>query len=565
MENFFRIIAELIAKEVQEDSETIQAGLQFSPKDKFGDIAFPCFPLAKRMKKSPALIAEELRDKLKPPPEISGIEVEGPYLNFRIDPYALISDVVFRVLKDRQEYGNSYQHHGETAVMDYSSPNIAKPFGIGHLRTTVVGNSLMRIYRSQGYNAIGINHLGDWGTQFGKLIYAYDNWGDQQKLSENPINELFDLYVRFHREAEDNPEIEEEAREWFKKLESGDEKAREYWRQFKELSIKEFDKIYNRLGIDFDYYTGESFYNDKMESVIETLKEKKLAKMSQDALIVDLEEYGMSPCILKKKDEASLYATRDLAAAIYRKETYDFDKLLYIVGVEQTLHFRQLFKVLELMGFKWAKDCHHVELGRIKFEGEEMSTRKGNIIFLEDVLDKSKKLALQIIEEKNPELENKDEVAEKVGIGAVVFAQFTSKRNKNSSFSWDEALNFDGNTGPYLQYTHARLCSLQRKYGQEISDSVDLTWLKQPQELSLSKLVGQFPLNIKLALRDNEPSVVANYLLQVAAEFNTYYQKVRIIVDDSDTSAARMALVNAVRYTIEKGLLLLGIKAPERM
>lgn len=559
------MIAELISGASGNDKTEIAAKLQFTPEGKFGDIGFPCFSLSASMEKSAPEIASILKEKMNPPPEIEEIRTEGPYLNFKIRRSAVISDILTRVNEENENYGSSNEYAGKTVVMDYSSPNIAKPFGIGHLRSTVIGNSLMKIYRFQGYNAVGINHLGDWGTQFGKLIYAYKTWGDENELRGNPIGELFRLYVRFHKEAEKDPSLEELARESFSRLERGDPEAVRLWKRFKEYSQEEFDRIYKMLGIEFEHQTGESFYNDMMPSVIEDLREKGLAKVSRDALIVDLEHYGMPPCLLKKADEASLYATRDLAAAIYRHETFKFDKILYIVGVEQKLHFQQLFKVLELMGYNWASNCFHVEFGRIRFEGEEMSTRKGRIILLEEVLNKSHSLARKIIEEKNPDLEDKEAVAEMVGIGAVIFAQFVARRNKFISFSWDEALNFDGQTGPYLQYTHARLSSLNRKFGGDMPRSVNFDLLDDPSEMKLSKLLGQLPIAVKSALNENEPSFIANYLLNLAGEFNRYYQRVRIIVDDRNLAAARIALSNAVMIAIRNGLKLLGIKSPDKM
>ncbi|PJA26761.1 MAG: arginine--tRNA ligase [candidate division Zixibacteria bacterium CG_4_9_14_3_um_filter_46_8] len=565
METFLKIISQLLATELEMNKEEIYCSLQFTPDGKFGDIAFPCFVLSARLKKSPSQSASELESKLSPPPEITEIRAEGPYLNFKVKPDSLIKEVLGTIHREQSDYGCSDECSGQTVVMDYSSPNIAKPFGIGHLRSTVIGHSLIRIYRSQGYKAIGINHIGDWGTQFGKLIYAFSQWGDSGRLAANPIGELFELYVRFHREAEANPELERGGRECFRKLEEGDQYAVNLWKQFHLYSTAEFDRVYKRLGISFDYQTGESFYNDKMPGVIEELKAKNLTKLSQDALVVDLEQYGMPPCLLKKKDEATLYATRDLAAAIYRFKEFAFDKLLYIVGAEQKLHFQQLFKVIELMGYGWVANCLHVDFGRIKFEGEEMSTRKGNIIVLEEVLDESQRLALRIIEDKNPDIENREQVAEDIGLGAVIFAQFSSRRGKNISFSWDEALNFDGQTGPYLQYTHARISSLERKYGKDIQANIDPALLSDQAEIKLCKQLGQFPLAINTAMRENEPFIIACYLLLLASEFNGYYQRVRVLVEDKSLAEARMFLVSAVRITLRNGLYLLGIKAPVKM
>ncbi len=565
MKKFFRIIAELVAEGTDTDIDLILSKLEIPTDDKLGDIAFPCFLPAKHLHKSPQDIAMELASTLKPPSEISSISADGPYLNFKLSRKSVVEEILSEVRSKRERYGSSDDYVGQTVVMDFSSPNIAKPFGLGHLRSTVIGNSLMRIYRFCGYKAVGINHLGDWGTQFGKLICAYNLWGDKDKLKEDPISELYRLYVKFHKEAEGDPSLMEKGREWFRKLEDGDEYALTLWKHFKEYSMAEFDKIYDRLGINFDFQTGESFYNDKIPAVINRLKDKKLAETSEDALVVKLDKYDMPPLLLKKKDETTLYATRDLAAAIYRYDTFSFDKLFYIVGSEQKLHFRQLFKVLELMGYKWADNCYHIEFGRIKFEGEEMSTRKGNIILLEDVIGKSKRLALKIIEGKNPDIPNKDDVAEQIGLGAVIFAQFSSRRIKNISFSWEEALNFDGRTGPYLQYTHARLCSLERKDVGEMPTPPNLNLLTDQREFSICKLIGRFPIIIKSALSENEPSLIASYLLELASEFNGYYQNVRILVEDKELKSARMALSGAVKIIIKIGLNLLGISSPERM
>ncbi|MCP4631825.1 MAG: arginine--tRNA ligase [candidate division Zixibacteria bacterium] len=565
MERFLKTAAKLIAETVETDFEEIFSKLQFTPPDKFGDIAFPCFVLAGKLKKSPHQIAEDLKQNIRLSPEFEAVKNVGPYLNFKISPILLVRNILTEITTSEHGYGFSKEHSGETVVMDYSSPNIAKPFGLGHLRSTVIGNALMRIYRSQGYNAIGINHLGDWGTQFGKLIYAYNEWGDEKRLKDDPIGALFNLYVKFHKQADENSELEENARVWFKKLEDGDSYTVEKWNDFKKYSTQKFNKIYERLGISFEYQTGESFYNDKMQAVIDELNSGGLAIVSQDALVVDLENYGMPPALLKKKDEATLYITRDLAAAIYRRNTYNADLILYIVGSEQKLHFQQLFKVLELMGNEWAKDCIHVDFGRIKFEGAEMSTRQGNIIILEDVLDRSKVLALEIINEKNAELEAKEDIAEIIGLGAVIFAQFNSRRNKNISFSWNEALNFDGQTGPYIQYTHARLCSLQRKYGKELPADIDYSILTGTGELKLCKMLGHFPMTIKTSIRENEPSLIASYLIELASEFNRFYQATRIVVDDENIAKARIYLSNCIRIVINRGLDLLGIKAPEKM
>ncbi|MBD3170510.1 MAG: arginine--tRNA ligase [candidate division Zixibacteria bacterium] len=565
MEKYITEIAEAISSYLGIDSSEIFENIQFTPPDKFGDLAFPCFPLAKKLKKSPAQIASDIAEKLQLPESFEEQRAEGPYLNFRIKSQVIVRDIIGLINAQSETYGNSEDYNGKTVVLDFSSPNIAKPFGVGHLRSTVIGNSIKRIFQSQGYRPFGINHLGDWGTQFGKLIYAFKRWGDEKRLEDSPIRELLSVYVKFHEESEKDSSLDDEGRAWFKKLEDGDTEAVELWNRFRKYSEEEFQRIYERLGIKFEYQTGESFYNDKMPAVVEELEEKGLTEVSQDALVVNLEPYNMPPCLIKRKDDATLYITRDLAAAEYRYNNFHFDTMLYVVGVEQQLHFQQLFKVLELMGKDWASDCRHVEFGRIRFEGMDLSTRKGRVIFLEDVLDKARDMVARIIEEKNPELENKELIAEQVGLGAVIFEQFSSRRGKFVTFSWEKALNFEGQTGPYLQYTHARLSSLERKFTKQLPSEVDYNLLTERAEIDICKKLGQYPLAIKSALREYEPFFIAVYLLELASEFNRYYQKTRVLVEDEKLAAARLTLARAVRVTIKNGLYLLGISSPERM
>jgi len=539
--------------------------IEVPPDQKLGDYAFPCYVLSKKLKKAPNQIAGELALRLTATELIEEVSAIGPYVNFRVDKGRLAEHVLGRVLNEGEDYGSSDEGDGKTVVIDFSSPNIAKPFGIGHLRTTVIGNSLYHVFTGLGYKVVRINHLGDWGTQFGKVILAFKLWGDQKEFEQDPISTLYDLYVRFHQEAEKEPRLEEEARAWFKKLEDGDQEATELWRSFRETSIREFKRVYDTLGIEFDAYHGESFYNQYMEQTIAEIQAKGLARISRDALIVDLDEYDLPPCLLKKSDEATLYATRDITAAIYRHDTYGFYKNLYVVGTAQSLHFRQVFKVLELMGYRWAKDCVHVDFGWIKFRQEMMSSRKGNIILLEDVLNKSVELAGKIIREKNPELEDKEEVSKQVGIGAVIFSDLSTRRNKDIDFDWDQALSFDGETAPYVQYTHARLCSLVRKYGMPISTRVDYDVLSSEEEGRLVKLLEDFPRRIESTAANYEPAGICSFLIDVCSTFNRFYQKQRIITEDQKSTASRMLLVKAVQVTVKSGLSLLGIKAPERM
>ncbi|HBZ00494.1 MAG TPA: arginine--tRNA ligase, partial [candidate division Zixibacteria bacterium] len=438
-------IAEKVSAAAGVDKAQLVDLIEIPPTDEMGDLALPCFYLSKALRKSPAAIATELAAKIAPDDFIDRVEAKGPYLNFFLKRERVISDVVTEISSQKENYGKDTEGAGKTVVIDYSSPNIAKPFGIGHLRSTVIGAALKRIFEHRGYKVIGINHLGDWGTQFGKVILAYKLWGDEAKLAGNPIEYLYDLYVKIHQEEEKNPTLSERTREEFKKLESGDPENLALWKRFSDLSKQEFDKIYNILGITFESLAGESFYNDKIANTEKLLTQKDLLSQSREATIVDLEIFGLQPLLIKKSDETTLYATRDLAAAIYRKETYNFDKMLYVVGVAQSLHFRQLFKVLELLEFNWVKNCYHISFGWVKLGEEMMSTRKGNIVFLDDVILKAIGLAKSIIEKGNPDLPDPEKTAREVGIGAVVFTDLAFRRDTDISFDWDRMLDFSGN------------------------------------------------------------------------------------------------------------------------
>ncbi|KPL01138.1 MAG: arginyl-tRNA synthetase [candidate division Zixibacteria bacterium SM23_73_3] len=565
MNKFIEEIVKIISREIDLPKEEIKALVEIPPDQKLGDYAFPCFVLGKRLKKSPNQIAGELALRMKVTGLIQEIYSIGPYVNFKVDKNKLAEFVLSQIFDQKDNYGSDNAGKGKTIVVDFSSPNIAKPFGIGHLRTTVIGNSLYHIFKKLGFNVVRINHLGDWGTQFGKVILAYKMWGDENELLKDPLSTLYDLYVRFHQEVEKKPQLEEEARAWFKRLEEGDKEATELWKKFRDYSLEEFNRVYQMLGIEFDSYAGESLYNQFMDQTIEEIKAKGLAEMSQDALIVKLEKYDLPPCLLKKKDEATLYATRDIAAAIYRYNTYHFHKSLYVVGSAQKLHFQQVFGVLELMRYKWAKDCVHVDFGWIKLRQEMMSTRKGNIILLEDVLNKSIQLAGKIIEEKNPKLENKEEVAKDVGIGAVLFADLSTRRNKDIDFDWDQVLSFEGETAPYAQYTHARLCSLLRKYGKSIHQEIDFGVLSTGEESTIIKLLEDFPRKVKASAESYEPAFICSFLVNLCSIFNRFYQKQRIITEDEKSTKARMLLIKAIQLTLKSGLSLLGIRAPERM
>jgi arginyl-tRNA synthetase len=535
--------------------------LEIPPEPNMGDYAFPCFNLAKQLKKSPAEIAKEIASKIKPTENIEKIEAKGPYINFFINNRKRAELVLTEIRKKKRKYGSAKE--GKIIVIDFSAPNIAKPFGIGHLRSTVIGNSLYKIYSFLGYRCIGVNHLGDWGTQFGKLIVAYKKWGEEKELEKDPIKYLYSLYVKFHTEAEKDAALEDEARLWFKKLEDGDKEATELWETFKDLSLEEFKKHYKKLEIKFDSYEGESFYNKMLDKTIEIIKSKTETEINDDALIVNLKEYNMPPLILRKSDEASTYATRELVAALYRVEGYKPDKILYVVGTTQQLHFQQVFKVLELMGYK-KEMFEHINFGTMSFKEGKMSTRKGNIIFLEEVLERAISLAKSIIDEKNPKLKKKKRVAEMVATGAVIFADLRNDRIKDVVFDWDKILSFEGETGPYVQYTHARCCSVIKK-AKKIQNKADLKFLVQPEETEVIKLLEMFPKTVRDAASHNKPHIIANYLIALCQSFNNFYQKHTIISMENEYSDARLILTDCVRIVLKTGIELLGIRAPKEM
>ena len=565
MNPFVREIAECVGREVGFPPEDLIPHIQLPPNPELGEYALPCFPLAKALRRHPGQIASELAERIRPGGGILAAEAAGPYLNFRVDRKALAEYILMEVYEKGEQYGGSDEGRGEVVVIDFSSPNIAKPFGVHHLRTTAIGWSLYRLYGALGYKPVGINHLGDWGTQFGKLIVAFRRWGDEKALESDPIGHLLELYVRFHSEAESQPELEDEAKAWFKRLEDGDEEARRLWERFRDLSLREFRKVYELMGVSFDYYWGESFYNDRIPEVVQRLRELGLARESEGALVVDLSEYDMPSCLILKSDEASLYATRDIAAAIYRWEKFKFAKMLYVVGADQQLHFRQVFQVLKLMGCEWADRCVHVPFGLMRFRHGKMSTRKGRIVLLEEVFGRAIELVRGIIEEKNPGLEDKDEVARKVGVGAVVFANLKGRRIKEAIFDWDEVLNFDGETGPYLQYTHARLCSILRKYGEAPDSRVDFGLLEKPEEWAVLRLLERFPEAVRSAAYQYEPGILAGHMIDLATAANKFYNAHRVIGVDRELSRARALLVYAAKTVLARGLYLLGIEAPEEM
>lgn len=558
-------IAKAIAAITDIDEAELSSYIEIPPDRSMGDYAFPCFRLAKAMRKAPPAIAEELRAGITLPSSITKAEVKGGYLNFFEDRAGAASATIKRVLAEGENYGHSNEGGGKNVCVEFSSINIAKPFHIGHLPSTAIGNSLNRIYKALGYNTIAINHLGDWGTQFGKMIVAYKKWGGGKPIEESTVRELVKLYVRFHEEAEKDESLNDEARAWFRKIEQGDSEAVDLWQRMKTLTLKEVGEVYKLLGVEFDSYAGESFYEDKMQAVIDELDAKGLLKTDKGAKIVDLSEYNMPPCIIVKSDGATLYATRDLAAAIYRKKTYDFVKSIYVVAYQQNLHFQQFFKVLELMGYDWVKDCVHVNFGMVSMEEGTLSTRHGNVVYLEDVLNASIEKTLEIIKEKSPDLEDKEAAARAVGVGAVVWGILYNSRIKDTSFSWKKMLNFDGETGPYAQYTHARCCSVLRKAGGYDEADIDCTLLSGEAETALVKAIAAFPDTVKAAAEKYEPYLIARAAIEICSRFNKFYYDCRIMDDDMHIRNARLALTDAARICIKKALYLVGLEAPERM
>ena len=566
MQDFKVAVATCLKEHIEELTlEEITALIEVPPNKDMGDFAFPCFKLAKVFRKAPNMIAAELSEKIEAKGVTSNVTPLGGYINFFVNKSQLAETVIKDVLTKKEKYGHSDLGKDKTIVIDFSSPNIAKPFHIGHIRTTVIGNALYKIYDSQGYNTVRINHLGDYGTQFGKLIVAFKLWGNKEAVEANPIPELLRLYIQFHDEAERHPEMEDEARAWFTKLENGDKEAKELWQWFRDESLKEFARVYDLLDIEFDSYNGESFYSDKMDRVIDIIKDKGLLQESQGTNIVDLEEYNMPPALITKNDGSTLYMTRDLAAALYRKENYDFEKCIYVVGSQQSLHFQQLFKVLELVGFEWAKDMVHVPFGMVALEEGTMSTRKGRVVFLEDVLKQAIEKTKETMLTKNPNALNVDEIAKQVGVGAVVFQELSNSRIKDYTFSWSRTLSFEGETGPYVQYTHARCCAVLRKAEEEVTTDINYELLNDVDSAEVLKVIASFNKTILNAMRKNEPHIITRFVLDLAQAFNKFYHDNSILVEDAELRKARLALVCATRQALENGLKLLGMQAPERM
>ncbi|MDR1690183.1 MAG: arginine--tRNA ligase [Clostridiales bacterium] len=581
----------------------ILPGIEVPPNPEMGDFAFPCFKLSKTLKKSPAIIAEQLSASFANDALLEKAQPAGAYLNFFINKSLYAGEIIKEIIKNGVNYGADNSYSGKRYLVDYSSPNIAKPFHVGHIPTTVIGHALYNVFKFLGCDIISINHLGDWGTQFGKLIVAYKNWGNEADVKKGGVAELMRLYVKFHDEAENNPALNDEARGWLVKMEHGDEEALALWKWFNDISLDEYkNNTYKRLGIDFDYYTGESFYNDKMADVARELKEKNLLKESDGAMIVDLENWGMPPCLILRRDGGTLYPTRDISAALYRKKTFGFDKCLYITCMDQNLHFAQWFKVVELMGNTWAQDLIHIPLGLINFEEGKLSTRKGHVILLDDLLNDAVKKTRDIIEEKNPCLKNKDEIAEMVGMGAVVFSNLYNSRIKDVSFSWERALSFEGESGPYVQYTHARAASILKKAsglcatgaetgGNGESDAqetgsieasvspetggnaakdfnfsgVDFANLTDEYSREVLSILDAYPQKIKDCAEKFEPFILSRALIELCQAFNKFYNANIVLTEDAAVRNARLALVYCVKTVLEAGLGLLGIKAPDEM
>ncbi len=572
MKDLKKLVAGILAEKLEGmEAAEIEAMIETPPDSSLGDYAFPCFRLAKVFRKAPQMIAQEIAEKLAGETAFHEVRNVNAYVNFFMNRAEAEADVAEEVLKTGDSFGRSTRGEGKTVIVEFSSPNIAKPFHIGHLRSTVIGNSINRIYDALGYDVVRINHLGDYGTQFGKMIVAYRKWGSEEDVRREPIKSLLSYYVRFHDEAEKDPALEDEARATFARLEHGEKEEVELWQWFREESLREFTYVYDLLGIEFDSYAGESFYSDKMDRVIDIMTEKGLLQESQGAQIVDLSEYDMPPAIIKKKDGSTLYITRDIAAALYRKETYDFFKNIYVVASQQNLHFKQWFKVIEMMGYDWANQCVHVPFGMVSLESGTLSTRKGQVVFLLDVLNKSIDRTREIIKEKNVPAEDLEQTAKEVGVGAVVFNELSNNRIKDYVFSWDKVLNFDGETGPYVQYTHARANSVLRKAEADVkalydgSFTPDMSLAASDAAYELMKAVRKFPEVVAEAGEKYEPSVITRHIIDIAQYFNKFYHDEHILVDDRAERMAKLAIVASAKQTIKNGLALLGVSAPDRM
>ena len=559
-----QLIAGELAKVIDSlDQDTILNLLEQPKSSELGDIAFPAFSLAKTERKAPQIIAADIAEKIDTA-HFDKVVATGPYVNFFLSKAEISGQVIKEVIKDGADYGQQNEGNGENITIDLSSPNIAKPFSVGHLRSTVIGDALSNIFRKIGYNTIKINHLGDWGKQFGMLIVAYKKWGNEEAVKAHPIDELLKLYVRINAEAEKDPSLDEEAREWFRKLENGDEEALALWQWFRDESLVEFNRLYNELQVEFDSYNGEAFYNDKMDAVVDILSEKGLLVESEGAQVVNLEKYGIEhPALIKKSDGATLYITRDLAAALYRKKEYQFAKSIYVVGQEQSAHFKQLKAVLQEMGYDWSQDIVHVPFGLVTKEGKKLSTRKGNVILLEPTIAEAVSRAKAQIEAKNPELENKDQAAHAVGVGAIKFYDLKTDRTNGYDFDLEAMVSFEGETGPYVQYAYARIQSILRKADFK-PDTVGNYSLNDAESWEIIKLLQDFPRIINRAADNFEPSIIAKFAISLAQAFNKYYAHTRIL-DESPERDSRLALSYATAVVLKEALRLLGVEAPEKM
>lgn len=565
MKDYKEIIAKkLESQDIGLDENQIYDLIEIPPQENMGDFSFPCFQLAKTLRKNPALIATELSEKLEDE-DFSEIKSVGPYINFFLDRKNFENEVINTILEKKEDFGRSDMGKGKTAIVEFSSVNIAKPFHIGHIRSTVIGDALRNIHEFLGYNTIATNYIGDYGTQFGTMIAAYKLWGDDDKLNANPIQELLNLYVRYNTEASENEEMMDAAREEFKNLEEGEEEATRLWSWFKEISFKEFDRVYKLLDIEFDNHKGEAYYSEYMPEILEELKEKNLLVESDGAQIIDLSAYDMPPSIVIKSNGSSAYITRDIATAINRKKEYNFDENLYVVATQQNLHFQQLWKILELMGYDLYKGCKHISFGMVSLKDQTLSTRKGQVVFLEDVLNKAIDKTREIMENRDDAVENIDEVSRIVGIGAVKFQELYNNRIKDYVFDWDEVLNFDGETGPYVQYTYARAKSVLRKAGIDEINPLDIEKITSDEEFILVKKLAEFEDVVVRAKEKYEPSLITRHLTEIAKSFNKFYNSSKIMVEDEKLKEERLALAYATSIVIKTALGLLGIKTVEKM
>lgn len=570
--NFKKEIAIKIANIVNIDIKEIEKYIEIPPNSEMGDYAFPCFRLAKAMKKSPAIIAEELKKDMEQLDFIDRVEAVNGYLNFFVSKENLVKSIFNEIINQGEDYGKSSIGNGKTIVIDYSSPNIAKPFHIGHLRSTVIGGALYKIYQFLGYNVVGINHLGDWGMGVCKTIAGYEMWKDEYNFDDDAISSILQIYVRFNKLEKEDPLITDKARNALQRLEAGDEETIKLWKWIIEISIKSYNKIYNLIGCKFDSYNGEAFYNDKMDRVVKILKDKNLLVESEGAQVVMMPD-NMPPCIIITSAGTTIYATRDLAALLYRIENYNFDKALYVVGGEQSLHFKQVFKTLELMGYpEYAKKCEHIPFGLILDEtGEKIGSRKGNAITLEEIFNEAIDKSLEIINEKNSNLKNKEEVAKMVGVGAIIFNDLANNRIKDEIFDWNQILNFNGETGPYMQYTYVRTQSILRNAGYDVEahtvrhNEIDYSKLFDDEAIDVVKKLGEFPEMIVSSANKNEPSIISRYLINLAQSFSRFYNEHHIICEDKEMQNARLALTKYVGIVIKNGLGILGIETPNEM